>query len=198
MTTYIPSLTLPDAIFGCLPASILLPVALGSAVGYSTRPATNRRESLTLKQPPLRPPASVFPPVWTALYGVMGYAAHRAVNLGTSPLNTTDTILAARQGATLYTIQLGLNLAWMPLFYGLNQPVLATIDAAALVGINSYLAWLWGSKVDEVAGWLLVPYVGWLGFATYLSFGTGYLNGWDLSPIVGGPGRGDEGKKKNA
>jgi benzodiazapine receptor len=198
MTTYIPSLTLPEAIFGSLPASILLPVALGSAVGYSTRPATNRRESLTLKQPPLRPPASVFPPVWTALYGVMGYAAHRAVNLGTSPLNTTNTILAARQGATLYTIQLGLNLAWMPLFYGLNQPVLATIDAAALVGINSYLAWLWGSKVDEVAGWLLVPYVGWLGFATYLSFGTGYLNGWDLSPIVGGRGRGGEGKKKDA
>jgi benzodiazapine receptor len=192
MTTYIPSLTLPEAIFGSLPGSILLPITLGSAVGYSTRPATNRRESLTLKQPPLRPPASVFPPVWTALYGVMGYAAHRAVFLGTSPLNTTDTILAARQGATLYTIQLGLNLAWMPLFYGLNRPVLATIDAAALVGINSYLAWLWGTKVDEVAGWLLVPYIGWLGFATYLSFGTGYLNNWDLSPIVGG-----QGKKKN-
>ncbi|KAH6650658.1 TspO/MBR family-domain-containing protein [Chaetomium tenue] len=195
MTTYIPSLTLPEAIFGSLPGSILLPITLGSAVGYSTRrnntqtAATNRRESLTLKQPPLRPPASVFPPVWTALYGVMGYAAHRAVYLGTSPLNTTDTILAARQGATLYTIQLGLNLAWMPLFYGLNRPVLATIDAAALVGINSYLAWLWGTKVDEVAGWLLVPYVGWLGFATYLSFGTGYLNNWDLSPIVGGQGK---------
>jgi benzodiazapine receptor len=192
MTTYIPSLTLPEAIFGSLPGSVLLPIALGSAVGYSTRPATNRRESLTLKQPPLRPPASVFPPVWTALYGVMGYAAHRAVYLGTSPLNTTDTILAARQGATLYTIQLGLNLAWMPLFYGFNQPILATVDAAALFGINSYLAWLWGTKVDEVAGWLLVPYVGWLGFATYLSFGTGYLNDWDLGPIVRG-----QGKKKN-
>jgi benzodiazapine receptor len=80
----------------------------------------------------------------------------------------------------------------MPLFYGFNQPILATVDAAALFGINSYLAWLWGTKVDEVAGWLLVPYVGWLGFATYLSFGTGYLNDWDLSPIVRG-----QGKKKN-
>lgn len=80
----------------------------------------------------------------------------------------------------------------MPLFYGFNRPILATIDTAALVGINSYLAWLWGTKVDEVAGWLLVPYVVWLGFATYLSFGTGYLNNWDLSPIVSG-----QGKKKN-
>ncbi|KAK4039283.1 TspO/MBR family-domain-containing protein [Parachaetomium inaequale] len=207
MTTYIPSLTLPEAVFNNLPGSVLLPIALGSAVGYSTRrilhsdltlqftAATNRRESLTLSHPPLRPPASVFPPVWTALYGIMGYAAHRAINLGTSPLNTTETILAARQGATLYTIQLGLNLAWMPLFYGLNRPVLATLDAAALLGINSYLAWLWGSRVDKVAGWLLAPYVAWLGFATYLSFGTGYLNDWDLSPLFGGRGVKGEGKK---
>lgn len=49
--------------------------------------ATSHREALNLNQPPLRPPASVFPPVWTALYGIMGYAAHRAVNLGTSPFN---------------------------------------------------------------------------------------------------------------
>ncbi|KAL2145936.1 hypothetical protein VTI28DRAFT_5810 [Corynascus sepedonium] len=181
MTTYIPSLTLPDVVFNNLSGSVLLPIALGSAVGYSTKPATQHRESLTLNQPPLRPPAAVFPPVWTALYGLMGYTAHRAISLGTSPLNTTETIAAARHGATLYTIQLGLNLAWMPLFYSLNRPILATVDAAALFGINSYLAWLWGTKVDKLSGWLLVPYVAWLGFATYLSFGTGYLNGWDLS-----------------
>jgi benzodiazapine receptor len=78
----------------------------------------------------------------------------------------------------------------MPLFYGLNRPILATADAALLLGINSYLAWLWGTKVDSVSGWLLAPYVAWLGFATYLSAGTGYLNGWDLSGGVA------EGKKK--
>lgn len=37
MTTYIPSLTLPEAVFNNLPASVLLPVALGTAVGFSTR-----------------------------------------------------------------------------------------------------------------------------------------------------------------
>ncbi|KAK4116341.1 TspO/MBR-related protein [Canariomyces notabilis] len=181
MTTYIPSLTLPDAVFSSLPGSVLLPIALGSAAGWSTRPEKTERQQPPLKQPPLRPPAAVFPPVWTALYGLMGYAAHRAMFLGTSPFNNSATISAARQGATLYTIQLGLNLAWMPLFYGLNRPVLATADAAALLGINAYLAWLWGTNVDSLAGWLLAPYVAWLGFATYLSAGTGYLNGWDLS-----------------
>ncbi|AEO53575.1 hypothetical protein MYCTH_98992 [Thermothelomyces thermophilus ATCC 42464] len=205
MTTYIPSLTLPDAVFNNVPASILLPIALGSAVGYATRRMDMRppprcfphvmTESLTLNQPPLRPPAAVFPPVWTTLYGLMGYAAHRAFSLGTSPFNSPGTVSAARHGATLYTIQLGINLAWMPLFYGLNRPVLATIDVATLFGINSYLAWLWATKVDNLSGWLLAPYVAWLGFATYLSFGTGYLNNWDLSPTSAARAGKGEGKK---
>ncbi|KAK4454625.1 translocator protein [Podospora aff. communis PSN243] len=111
----------------------------------------------------------------------MGYAAYRATFLGTSPLSLPSTIAAAKHGATLYTIQLGLNLAWMPLFFGLRRPIEATIDCAALLGVNAYLAYLWGTQVDEMAGWLMVPYVAWLSFATYLSAGTGYLNGWDLS-----------------
>ena len=73
-----------------------------------------------------------------------------------------------------------MNLAWMPLFFVLKRPVEATVDIVTLIGINGYLAWLWGS-VDEVAGWCLVPYVGWLGFATYLCAGAGYLNNWNLA-----------------
>ena len=37
MTTYIPALTIPYSVFANPAASILLPVALGTAVGYSTR-----------------------------------------------------------------------------------------------------------------------------------------------------------------
>lgn len=69
----------------------------------------------------------------------------------------------------------------MPLFFGLRRPILATLDCAALVGINAYLAYTWGTKIDRLAGWLMVPYVCWLGFATYLSAGSGYLNDWDFS-----------------
>lgn len=68
----------------------------------------------------------------------------------------------------------------MPLFFRLNRPIEATVDVVALTGLTGYLTYVWG-QVDEVAGWCLAPYVGWLSFATYLSAGTGYLNNWDLN-----------------
>jgi benzodiazapine receptor len=73
-----------------------------------------------------------------------------------------------------------MNLVWMPLFFGLEWPILATVDVAALAGTVGYLTYIWG-QVDEVAGWALAPYVAWLCFATYLSAGCGYLNNWDFS-----------------
>lgn len=109
----------------------------------------------------------------------MGYAAYRAVHYGTSPLASVSTIRDAKAGATLYTVQLGLNLLWMPLFFGLNRPIAATADIIALLGLNGYLTYLWGG-VDSVAGWCLAPYLGWLSFATYLSAGATYLNNGDL------------------
>lgn len=86
----------------------------------------------------------------------------------------------SQHGATLYTIQLVLNLVWTPLFFGLKKPVAASADIIALTGTVGYLAYLWG-QIDETSGWLLAPYLAWLGFANYLCHGAGYLNGWDFS-----------------
>lgn len=133
-----------------------------------------------MKQPPFRPPPQVFGPAWTALYGLMGFAAYRAYSTGLSPLSTPEVIQATKHGATLYTIQLGLNLAWMPLFFVAKRPIEATVDIVALTGVVGYLTYVWG-KVDPVAGWALAPYLAWLGFATYLSAGVGYLNNWDTA-----------------
>lgn len=73
MTTYISSLTLPAFIFEQPAASILLPIAAGSAIGYSLSPKETQASYKALRQPPLRPPGWVFGPVWTFLYGAMGY-----------------------------------------------------------------------------------------------------------------------------
>ncbi|RKF84158.1 Translocator protein-like protein [Golovinomyces cichoracearum] len=180
MTTFIPSLTLPAAIFANQPVSILLPVLAGAGIGYSLRPKETQATYKTLKQPPFRPPPYVFGPTWTVLYALMGYAAHRAYRTGMSPHASLDQYNLTKQGATLYTIQLGLNILWMPLFFGLRRPIEAAIDIVALSGTVGYLTYVWG-LVDPVVGWCLMPYCAWLGFATYLTIGVGYLNGWCLT-----------------
>jgi benzodiazapine receptor len=133
---------------------------------HSVIAVRTKQRYMELKQPPLNPPAYVFGPVWTVLYAAIGYAAHRAWTTGTNSLNP-ETAALARQGATLFTIQLGLNLLWMPTFFVLERPIEATIDSVALLGTNMYLTYLW-SKVDDVAALVMLPYLGWLSFATYL------------------------------
>lgn len=85
MTTFIPSLTLPAALFANPAASILFPIALGTAVGFSVRrklalPVPSHMQENTdiqtaketqktymaLKQPPYRPPPYVFGPAWSS------------------------------------------------------------------------------------------------------------------------------------
>ena len=109
----------------------------------------------------------------------MGYAAYRATFNGLSPFSSPEVIATTRAATTLYTIQLGLNLAWTPLFFVAKRPVAATVDIVALVGANAYLTYLW-SSVDTVAAWCQVPYLSWLGFATYLCVSINVLNDWDL------------------
>lgn len=48
-----------------------------------------------------------------------------------------------QHGATLYTIQLGLNLLWTPLFFGFGRPIAATADILALGGVTGYLVYTW-------------------------------------------------------
>jgi len=182
MTTYIPQLTIPHAVFANPAASVLLPIALGTGVGFSITPKKGTQNTyLLMKQPPLRPPPQVFGPVWTVLYGLMGYAAHRAITAGLDPLTSSvDGVRDAKHAATLYSIQLALNLAWTPLFFGLRKPVVALVDIAALVGVNGYLTYMF-FNLDKVAGWCMVPYMAWLGFATYLNAGVGYMNNWRIS-----------------
>jgi benzodiazapine receptor len=99
---------------------------------------------MALKQPPYRPPPQVFGPAWTVLYGLMGYAAYRAHSTGMSPLSSANQLVLFKQGATLYTVQLGLNLLWMPLFFVAKRPIEATVDIVALTATTGYLTYIWG------------------------------------------------------
>lgn len=196
--SYIPSLTLPAAVFNSPAISILLPVTLGLGQGLLSQPGGKKpkttsdaphpdrqtfnqsvqRKYAVIKQPPLRPPPWIFAPVWTALFVTMGWASHSAWKNGMASLNPR-VVEDTRRGATLYTIQLALNQLFMPLFFGLGRPVEALVDIVALTGSVTYLASIW-YNVDRTAAYCLIPYIGWLGFATYLTAGTGYLNKWNF------------------
>lgn len=105
-------LSLPPTAFANPYVATLLPVAIGTFVGFSVQPKLTRQTYAAVKQPPGNPPAWAFGPVWTMLYGLMGYASHRAWTIGHSSINPT-TVGLAKQGAMLYTIQLTLNFIWV-------------------------------------------------------------------------------------
>jgi tryptophan-rich sensory protein len=69
-----------------------------------------------------------------------------------------------------------LNLAWTPVFFGLHEigAALAVIIALWL-GLVATMAIAW--KPDRMAVWLLVPYLLWVSYATYLNAGLFRLNG---------------------
>ena len=73
-----------------------------------------------------------------------------------------------QHGATVYTIQLGLNLLFQPLYFGLKRPVEAAINVLAVSGLVGYLIHVW-AQIDSVAAWCLAPYLAWLSFASYLA-----------------------------
>ena len=70
----------------------------------------------------------------------MGYSAYRAYTVGMSPFASAEHQLMTKRGTTLYTIQLGLNLIWMPLFFWAKRPIEATVDIVALTGMSSSLS----------------------------------------------------------
>ncbi|WP_395753097.1 TspO/MBR family protein [Prosthecobacter sp.] len=118
-----------------------------------------------LRKPPLNPPKEVFGPVWTLLYTLMAVAAW---------------LVWKREGfgpaLKIYFVQLALNAAWTPIFFGAHALGLA-LGVIVAMWVTILMTWLSFRKVNAVAGWLFVPYLGWVSFATYLNFSFWQLNG---------------------
>ena len=120
-----------------------------------------------LKKPLWNPPGWIFGPVWTALYTMMAIAAWLVwLNCGFS---------ARRKALVLFLLQLLLNAAWSPLFFGLHRPALAFVEIVMLwLAILATLLVFW--KVQRGAGVLLLPYLAWVSFAVVLNFTLWRLN----------------------
>lgn len=118
----------------------------------------------SLNKPSFNPPGWVFGPVWTALYAMMGVSAWLVWRRGN----------AARPLAP-WLVQLALNAAWTPVFFGLHR-----MDVALVIIIAMWLAILATilafRRHSRAAALLLVPYLLWVGFATVLNAALWQLN----------------------
>lgn len=121
----------------------------------------------TLAKPAWNPPAWVFGPVWTLLYVLMAVAAWLVWKC--RPEAGVGTALRAYFG------QLGLNLAWSVIFFGMRQPGLAVAEIAllwlAIAGTISLFR-----RHSKAAAWLMAPYLAWVSFAAFLNFTIWQLN----------------------
>jgi tryptophan-rich sensory protein len=114
----------------------------------------------SLNKPSWNPPGWLFGPVWTVLYLLMAVAAWRVWRRGGW----------AEQGPALrwYLLQLLLNAAWTPVFFGLKNPGLGLV-VILLLWLAIFLTQRQFAKVDRIAAVLLVPYGFWVSFATVLN-----------------------------
>jgi len=120
-----------------------------------------------LNKPSWNPPGWVFGPVWSALYAMMAVAAWLVWQRG--------GFGAQRRGLVWFIIQLALNAAWTPLFFGWHLPAIAfgemlLLWAAIAATLRAFF------QINRLAGWLLAPYLAWVSFAAALNFTIWKLN----------------------
>lgn len=152
---------------GRLAVALALPLAVGFLAGRVTAPAVESWYPGLVK-PPFNPPPWVFAPVWTTLYAAMGVAAWLVWSRGLG----TPGVAAA---LWLFLVQLALNGLWSFLFFGLRSPLAGLVDLAAL-WIALALCTAWFFRASAAAGWLMVPYLGWVSFAGVLNASIWVLN----------------------
>ncbi|MEY4238602.1 MAG: hypothetical protein RL339_1203 [Pseudomonadota bacterium] len=139
-----------------VPGIVLLGFLSGTAGGGANTPWF-----ASLVKPSLFPPPATFGIVWTILYVMMAFALALVV---------TARGASGRYAAIIvFVVQLALNLAWTPLFFGAHQIagaliLLGAIDLAVLLTV--VLFW----RVRPIAGAMLLPYLAWVCFATVLNW----------------------------
>lgn len=119
-----------------------------------------------LVKPSWAPPGWLFGPVWSALYLLMGVAAWLVWRA--RPATPADRA-TRRRGLALFVGQIALNALWTFLFFAWRQGALAFAEIVLLWLAVAITTWHFG-RVRPLAAWLLVPYLGWVSFATALTW----------------------------
>lgn len=120
-----------------------------------------------LVKPENMPPEIAFPIAWTAIYVLMGLSLAMIINARGSTLRGPAIIV--------FAVQMAVNLAWTPVFFGMHQVVTALILLAVLALLVLVTIVLFG-RIRLGAAVLLLPYLAWIGYAGFLLYQINELN----------------------
>ncbi|MBQ3430900.1 tryptophan-rich sensory protein [Candidatus Saccharibacteria bacterium] len=124
------------------------------------------------QQPPLSPPAWLFPVAWTILYILMGVASWLIYR--SEAKKPAEKRLKKKELILFYT-QLGFNFLWTILFFNADLKYFAFGWLMIMwMMILALMIMTWRNA--RTATWLLVPYILWCTFAAYLNLGVAVLN----------------------
>ncbi len=154
-------------IFLKLLVSILLPFLAGFIGSVFTTPNIPTWYA-SLNKPILNPPNWIFGPVWTILYILMGISAFLIWNYGLSKRDV-------KKALTIFIFQLFLNSIWSIFFFGFQSPLLAFFVIVILFLLILLMIFSF-YKISKTAGMILLPYLFWVGFASYLNLAILILN----------------------
>ncbi len=118
------------------------------------------------EEPPLLPPAWLFPVVWVILYAAMGFSAYLIYS---SDSNEKRTAL------TLYWVQLAVNFSWSIVFFRFEALWAAfAVIILLLILIMAMISAF--RKINRTSAYINIPYMIWVIFASYLNLATAIIN----------------------
>jgi len=140
--------------------SVVIPLIIGFLGSIFTSSSVTSWYT-TINKPFFNPPSWLFGPVWTLIFILIGISFYLVwiKNFG------KDKKLVIK----VYYYQLFLNFLWSVLFFGLKSPLLALIEIVILwfFILNNMNIFY---KISKTAGYLFIPYLLWVSFATILNF----------------------------
>ena len=118
--------------------------------------------------PPLLPPSWLFPVVWTILYAVMGFSAYLIYSSDAGKAEKNKCL-------AIYWTQLAVNFSWSIVFFRFEELWAAVVIILVLLAlivamINCF------RKISPLAAFINIPYLIWVGFATYLTIAIAVIN----------------------
>jgi tryptophan-rich sensory protein len=157
----------PDDALPSTPTIIAVAVAvfLGAFGGLMTPIGPWYRN---LRKPSLQPPDWLFGPAWTIILGLAAWSAVIAWNAAPDQDARTSVVILFVTNAVAHAL-------WSPLFFRLRRPDWALIEVVFLwASLVALVVGLW--PISRQASLLIVPYLLWVSFASWLNWAIVRLN----------------------